>query len=310
MNTRNRVRYVALLVVATLLLSGCANTEVSIQKISKADSIVITTKQPAAKQSATAQRVIALANGSAEIVVAMGLKSILVGRDIASTEEILQDIPIVTAGHQVVAENILKLKPDLILIDDATGPVSALNTLRESGIKILSVRQAWTLADINLKVRDIALAVGASSAGVSLNEAIDKSLSRAAVSDRKVKILFLYIRGTSSIYLLGGTGSGADSLITAINCIDVGANFSDNPFTPVSAEILAQLNPDVILVMSKGLASVGGVAGLSALPGVAQTSAGKSGRVLAVDDSLLLSFGPRTPDLINQMASAVDELMK
>lgn len=310
MNTRNRVRYVALLVVATLLLSGCANTEVSIQKISKADSIVITRKQPAAKQSATAQRVIALANGSAEIVVAMGLKSILVGRDIASTEEILQDIPIVTAGHQVVAENILKLKPDLILIDDATGPVSALNTLRESGIKILSVRQAWTLADINLKVRDIALAVGASSAGVSLNEAIDKSLSRAAVSDRKVKILFLYIRGTSSIYLLGGTGSGADSLITAINCIDVGANFSDNPFTPVSAEILAQLNPDVILVMSKGLASVGGVAGLSALPGVAQTSAGKSGRVLAVDDSLLLSFGPRTPDLINQMASAVDELMK
>lgn len=310
MNTRNRVRYVALLVVATLLLSGCANTEVSIQKISKADSIVITTKQPAAKQSATAQRVIALANGSAEIVVAMGLKSILVGRDIASTEEILQDIPIVTAGHQVVAENILKLKPDLILIDDATGPVSALNTLRESGIKILSVRQAWTLADINLKVRDIALAVGASSAGVSLNEAIDKSLSRAAVSDRKVKILFLYIRGTSSIYLLGGTGSGADSLITAINCIDVGANFSDNPFTPVSAEILAQLNPDVILVMSKGLASVGGVTGLSALPGVAQTSAGKSGRVLAVDDSLLLSFGPRTPDLINQMASAVDELMK
>lgn len=310
MNTRNRVRYVALSVAATLLLSGCANTEVSIQKISKAESIVITTKQPATEQLVTAQRVIALANGSAEIVVAMGLKSILVGRDIASTEEILQDIPIVTAGHQVVAENILKLKPDLILIDDATGPVSALNTLRESGVKILSVRQAWTLADINLKVRDIALAVGASSAGVLLNEAIDKSLSRAQVSDRKVKILFLYIRGTSSIYLLGGTGSGADSLITAINCIDVGANFSDDPFTPVSAEILAQLNPDVILVMSKGLASVGGVAGLSVLPGVAQTSAGKSGRVLAVDDSLLLSFGPRTPDLINQMASAVDELMK
>jgi iron complex transport system substrate-binding protein len=58
------------------------------------------------------------------------------------------------------------------------------------------------------------------------------------------------------------------------------------------------------------LASVGGVAGLKTLPGVAQTTAGKQGRILAVDDSLLLSFGPRTPDLILQMAAAVDELMK
>ncbi len=62
--------------------------------------------------------------------------------------------------------------------------------------------------------------------------------------------------------------------------------------------------------MSKGLASVGGFPGLKKLPGIAQTSAGKQARVLAVDDSLLLSFGPRTPDLILQLAAAVDELMK
>ena len=43
---------------------------------------------------------------------------------------------------------------------------------------------------------------------------------------------------------------------------------------------------------------------------VLETTAGKQGHILAVDDSLLLSFGPRTPDLILQMAAAVDELMK
>jgi iron complex transport system substrate-binding protein len=129
-------------------------------------------------------------------------------------------------------------------------------------------------------------------------------------ADRKARIAFLYLRGGNSIYLLGGKGSGADSLITAINSVDAGAEFSKDPFTPVSAEVLAELNPDVILVMSKGLASVGGVVGLKALPGVAQTTAGKKGRILAVDDSLLLSFGPRTPDLILQMAASVDELMK
>jgi iron complex transport system substrate-binding protein len=276
-----------------------------VQEIKSAAAISITDNG-----TSSAKRVIALANGSAEILVSLGFKKILIGRDIASTEEVLLDIPIVTNGHQVVAENILKLNPDLVLIDDATGPKSAIDTLRQSGIEVVKVRQAWTFSDIDLKIADVAAAVGAIPSGVALSKAIDQSLAAVKAVDGKAKIVFLYLRGGNSIYLLGGKGSGADSLISAINGVDVGAEFSADPFIPVSAEILAGLNPDVILVMSKGLASVGGVTGLRALPGVAQTEAGKKGRILAVDDSLLLSFGPRTPDLILQMAAAVDELMK
>ena len=288
-----------------LSLTACSSGEVAVQEIKTAAAISIEDGG-----NSSAKRVIALANGSAEILVSLGLKQILIGRDIASTEEVLLDIPIVSSVHQVVAENIFKLNPDLVLIDGATGPLAAIKTLRENGIKIVQVRQAWTLSDINLKIADIAGAVGAIPAGAALSEKINQSLSEVKKADRKARIAFLYLRGGNSIYLLGGKGSGADSLIRAINSVDAGAEFSKDPFTPVSAEVLAELNPDVILVMSKGLASVGGVAGLKALPGVAQTTAGKNGRILAVDDSLLLSFGPRTPDLILQMAAAVDELMK
>jgi iron complex transport system substrate-binding protein len=291
--------------VTTLFLTGCSSSEIPVQEIKSAAAISITDAG-----TSSAKRVIALANGSAEILVSLGLKKILIGRDIASTEEVLLDIPIVTNGHQVVAENILKLNPDLVLIDDATGPKSAIDTLRQSGIEVVKVRQAWTFSDIDLKIADVAAAVGAISSGVALSQEIGQSLAAVKAGDRKAKIVFLYLRGGNSIYLLGGKGSGADSLISAINGADVGADFSADPFIPVSAEILARLNPDVILVMSKGLASVGGVTGLRELPGVAQTEAGKKGRILAVDDSLLLSFGPRTPDLILQMAAAVDELMK
>ena len=300
-----RYRHLTVALATALSLTACSSSEVAVQEIKSAAAISI---EDGGTSSAT--RVIALANGSAEILVSLGLKPILIGRDIASTEEVLLDIPIVTSGHQVVAENILKLNPDLVLIDDATGPLAAIKTLRENGVKIVQVRQAWTLSDINLKIADIAGAVGAIPSGVALSEKINQSLSEVKKADRKARIAFLYLRGGNSIYLLGGKGSGADSLITAINSVDAGAEFSKDPFTPVSAEVLAELNPDVILVMSKGLASVGGVAGLKALPGVAQTTAGKKGRILAVDDSLLLSFGPRTPDLILQMAASVDELMK
>jgi iron complex transport system substrate-binding protein len=62
--------------------------------------------------------------------------------------------------------------------------------------------------------------------------------------------------------------------------------------------------------MEKGLLSVGGIDGLLKLPGVAQTEAGKNRAVIAVDDSLLLSFGPRTPDLVAQLSEAITKLAK
>jgi len=61
---------------------------------------------------------------------------------------------------------------------------------------------------------------------------------------------------------------------------------------------LIEADPYIVLVMTEGLASVGGVDGLVKLPGVAQTDAGMQGRVIAVDDRVLLSFGARAPSLV------------
>ena len=88
--------------------------------------------------------------------------------------------------------------------------------------------------------------------------------------------------------------SGADSLLKAIGMRDVGAESLKLPFNTLSSEELIKLQPDVLLLMSKGLTSVGGISGLVSLPGIAQTPAGQHKRVVTVDDSLLLSFGPRT----------------
>jgi iron complex transport system substrate-binding protein len=97
-------------------------------------------------------------------------------------------------------------------------------------------------------------------------------------------------------------------LLQSLGAVDVGAQTLNRPFNTLTAESLATLNPDVILVMSKGLESVGGVQGLIKLPGVAQTSAGKNSAVIDVDDSLLLSFGPRTPSLLDQLAKALKQV--
>ena len=293
------------LIALVVLLSGCSQTPVaSTYTISQDDVRSISLSTDA---SFTASRVVVLANGVAEIIQSLNGQSIMVGRDISSTEDSLTDIPIVTSGHQVLPEKVIALKPDLVLIDASTGPKAAIETIRKAGISVVETPESWSLTDLPVKVRAVGRAIGAQDQAEQLIEKINQSLKVSTVSN-KPRVAFLYLRGTSSIYLIGGPGSGADSLLEAIGAVDVGAQNLDRPFNTLTAESLAALNPEVILVMSKGLESVGGVEGLLALPGVAQTSAGKNSAIIDVDDSLLLSFGPRTPSLVQVLADAFSKV--
>ena len=295
------------LIAAALLLTGCATSQISqTLTISENDVSAISIE---ATSSFSVERVVVLANGVAEIMNSLNAKALIVGRDLSSSEKALEDIPLVTSGHQVIPEKVIALKPDLVIIDASTGPQSAIDQIRSAGIRVEQTPESWNLADISLKVQAVANVIGAPQQGELLNQAIESAIVNSKLSS-KPRIAFLYLRGTSSIYLIGGEGSGADSLISAIGGIDVGAAALPRPFNTLTAESLATLNPDVIIVMTKGLESVGGISGLLKLPGVAQTEAGKKQAVIDVDDSLLLSFGPRTPSLVQVLAERVSAVLK
>ncbi len=251
-------------------------------------------------------RIVSLANGVGETLAALGVADRVVGRDETSDVAGITDAPVVTKAHSVSAERVLDLSPDLVLVDAATAPVEALAQIAGAGVEVVEVPEAWTLADMGPRISAVAAAVD-----VDPDELI-RSLPSTSDPDSaqpQPRVAFVYLRGTSGIYLLGGAGSGADALITAAGGVDVGAEEDFDPFVPLTAESLVTLNPDILLVMTKGLASVNGLDGLLALPGVAQTNAGKNSRVIVVDDEVLLSFGPRTPALVDQLREALSTVM-
>lgn len=301
-----RIRTASVLAIALLTLTACGSTSQSAIEITSASSISMT--DPTG-EIASSSRIIALANGSAEIIDALGFKSLIVGRDIASTDESLKEIPVVSSGHQVVAEKIIALQPDLVIIDESVGPQEAIATVRKAGIRVELIKEVWNVGDITKKVSVIAQLLELPLTGKALSDAITSKISEVGQRvTSSPRIAFLYLRGGSSIYLLGGKGSGADSMLSALGAVDVGAAISGVPFAPFTAESFAVEDPEILLVMSKGLESVGGVDGLVSLPGVAQTTAGKNRAVIAIDDSLLLSFGPRTPDLLLKIAEAIEKV--
>lgn len=298
---------------AAILLSGCGSPGSSSPVPASSGSLIAITvadipmPTTAASVDGGTGTIATLAMGVGETVAALGAGARVIGRDEASDVPSIHSAQVMTKAHAVNAEQVIAARPDVVLVDEQTGPREAIDQIRSAGITVVTVPMAWSIGDIPARVRAVASAIAASPDAVESVLAQVPTAPPAAQQDRP-KVAFLYLRGTSAIYLLGGRGSGADSMIAAAGGRDVGAEAGFDAFVPLTAEALAQLDPDVLLVMTKGLASVGGLEGLLSLPGVAQTTAGRNRAVVSVDDTLLLSFGPRTAGLVDALTRALEKL--
>ncbi|MBQ0830094.1 heme/hemin ABC transporter substrate-binding protein [Streptomyces tagetis] len=257
-----------------------------------------------------AERIVPLSGSLSEIVFTLGLGDRVVARDVSATFDQAAKLPVVTRGHDVSAESVLSLRPDLVVAETTTGPQEAVDQIRAAGVPVLFVKAAKGLDDVGSRIRTVAEALGVPAAGEELarrsQERIEAVRKNVPQNKDEPRVAFLYLRGSASVYLLGGRDSGAASLIEAAGGIDAGAASGLNKdFTPITSEALAKAAPDAILVMSKGLESVGGVDGLAEIPGIAQTPAGMDRRIVSVEDGVLLNYGPRTDQVLK---SVVEQL--
>ncbi|MEV7224623.1 hemin ABC transporter substrate-binding protein [Streptomyces sp. NPDC056353] len=254
-----------------------------------------------------AERVVPLSGSLSEIVFTLGLGDRVVARDVTATFEQAARLPVVTRGHDVSAESVLSLRPDLVLAETTTGPGEAVDQIRAAGVPVLFVEAAKGLDDVGPRIRAVAGALGVPEAGKELTRRSQQRIEavRAEVPHgEKPRVAFLYLRGSASVYLIGGEDSGAGSLIEAAGAVDAGAASGlGKDFTAITSEALVKAAPDAILVMSKGLESVGGVDGLVKIPGVAQTPAGMDRRIVSVEDGVLLNYGPRTDQVLKSVVA-------
>ena len=265
-----------------------------------------------------ADRVLALdMSGSlAATVWALGLGDRLVGRDISTTFPGVEDLPVVTgSGHAISPESVLEMRPDLLITDGTIGPLDVVLQLRDAGITVVFVREQPGLEAPAAMARSVAAIFGLPDTGEALATRITSELDTvlATIADRvptaradKLRMVFLYIRGANGIYYLFGQESGAGDLIEGLGGIDIATEIGWTGLRPMTDEALIAANPDLILVMSDGLESVGGPEELVRLkPAIGLTSAGQNLRFVDMADSQVLSFGPRTPSVMDALARAI-----
>lgn len=249
-------------------------------------------------------------------VFALGLGDQVVGRDSSTQFAGTEDLPVVTqTGHSLNAEAILELAPTVILTDTTIGPKEVRQQLRDAGIAVVVISSDRRLDTTDELVTEIATALGVPSRGAALIERLDGQLDEALAEIAEIvppdegdraRMLFLYVRGSANIYYIFGEDSGADSLIDAVGGVDVAEEIGWEGMKPMTAEALVAAKPDVLVMMTDGLDSVGGIDGLiERVPAVAETPAGINRRVIDMADSEILSFGPRSADVISALARAL-----
>ncbi|MCU1513212.1 MAG: uncharacterized protein JWO10_302, partial [Microbacteriaceae bacterium] len=252
----------------------------------------------------------------AATIAGLGFGDKLVGRDVSTTFPPAMKLPLVTSGgHTINSEAILALKPSLIITDGTVGPADVLLQLRDAGIPVVFVDREPGLKEAGVLAKAVGTILGASATGALLAERLDADIAAkiaeiASIAPKaqaeRLRMLFLYIRGNSGIYYLFGHESGADELITGLGGIDVATQIGWSGMKPMTDEAMVAANPDLILVMTDGIESTGGVTGLlAARPAIALTAAGEHRRFVDMADGEVLGFGPRTADVLDALARAI-----
>ena len=250
----------------------------------------------------------------AATVFGLGFGDSVVGRDVSTTFSEAVDLPVVTSsGHTVNSEAILALRPTVVITDGTIGPIDVVLQLRDAGIPIVFVDTEPSIDGVGELARQVAQALGAPAAGdafgVKLVAGIEAKVAEIGglvASKKPLRMVFLYLRGSSGIYYLFGESSGADVLVMALGGVDVAAEIGLEDMRPMTDEAMVAANPDLILVMTGGLESVGGVDGLlQDKPAIALTAAGQNRRFVDMADGEVLSFGPRTADVLDALARAI-----
>ncbi len=249
-----------------------------------------------------ASRIVTVGGPVTETVYALGLGDRVVGSDASSLyPEAVLALPRLDYFRQTSAEGVLSLSPTLVLAVEGTGPPGVVEQIRAAGVRVEVMPEVVDAATAAARVRRVGEILGRTAQADSLVDAMTREIA-AAGAERPAtppRALFVYARG-AGVVLAAGTGGAPAAVLRLAGAENAVTAFEG--FRPLTAEAVAAAQPDVLVVPKASLESLGGIDGLLRQPGLAETPAGTARRIVAVDDALLLGFGPRVGEGVRDLA--------
>ncbi len=253
-------------------------------------------------------KIVSLNGAITEIIAALGHENEIVGVDVTSTFPESVKTTAKDIGHvrSLSIESIVALKPTVILATDKDLSPELAEKIKNAGIEAHIFTQDFSVEGTKKLIEEVA-GVLKNNDFKKLQEKIDTDLAKVQKIEKAPKVLFIYARGAGTL-MVAGKNTPIEKTIALAGGENAITAFED--FKPLTPESLIQGNPDVILLFTSGLQSLGGVDGLLKVPGVEKTNAGKNKKIIALDGGLLSGFGPRVGEAATSLNGLLLENVK
>lgn len=246
-------------------------------------------KRIVALSSETADIVLALVGPQNMVAVPNGSVTPGVGNMVDAAKKVANVLP---SGITPDSEQILSYTPDLVLLTARhSGEQHAGDVLKSADVPTLAFKDKDLESPDAVKatITTLGEALNASAKASELNAAITQSVDKVTKTkfDDKPRVLSVFSRGGK--LFISSAGSLQCNLIKMAHGECISAERGFNTPTPVDAEQLLSLNPDVIIVEDFYNSGLGPFKGLLSNPAVATVPAIAKQRVQAIPMTLISS---------------------
>ncbi|HEX2115705.1 MAG TPA: ABC transporter substrate-binding protein [Alphaproteobacteria bacterium] len=253
------------------------------------------------------ERIVSAAGAITEIVHALGAGDRLVAVDTTSVyPPAVQALPKVGYMRALSAEGVLSARPTLVLLSSDAGPPQVLDQLRAAGVKLAVIEDSHDAAGVPPKIRAVAAALGMTEGGEALARSVADTFTAIEQAIAKVpqrpRVLFVLSTGRGAP-MAAGQNTAADAMIRLAGGDNAVRGYTG--YKPLSSEAAAAAAPEIVLAMQQTVDQAGGADAFMAQLKLGATPAGRARRLVALDGSYLLGFGPRAPMAVADLARAI-----
>jgi iron complex transport system substrate-binding protein len=270
-----------------------------------------------ANDAAKAERLVVISQTYNEIIWALGAQDQVVGVDFSSTyPPDVKKVQTVGYHRALSAEGILSLKPTAIIHDNNIGPPQVVEQLKGLNIPMKTFNaKNDSVEGTKALIREMGAYFHKESRAEELCRTLDSqmaaSLERAKQYTDRPRVAVIHFGRASNVYLVVGRGGDGDGGAASRMIEWAGGEMAIDAKgmqRMASPEIIAQANPDVILVTDYGFDRLNGsLDQIKELPGVATSNAAKTGRIYRIEENQLMYFGPRSGENIEKVAAIIHQ---
>lgn len=290
----NKIYYLVLLIFISISTFSCGrfgNKEKEQTENQTTDSTTV-------ESNKNEERIVSLSKQYNEIIYALGAEKNIVAVDLSSTyPPEIKNVQTVGYHRALSAEAILSMKPTLILEDNNIGPEHVVTQLKELQIPMKQFgKYEHTIAGTDSLIREMGNYFNTSQKADELCQKLNEDMEQAKqeVANYKTvpKVLVIHFGRASNIYLVMTKSSTAAKMIEwAGGTMAVEDQKGMKQFSP---EVVAQADPDIILLTDFGYDRLGSTQKISELAGISTTRAFKNNQIYRVEEHDMVYLGPRT----------------